>query len=1456
MDEDELKSFRDKLKITEDRFTALTEYSSEGFAVLSAEGTFLYLTNPAEKMLGFTFEEKKTISLFNLVHPDEFVALTEIVNNVLKIPNLHKNFDTVRLHNQDETWSWYQGTIVNKIDDSSINGLLLTFRDITEQKISNDKLQQLNRVLTFISQINQAISHFFEEESLLKKLCQIAINSAGFKGAWIEMKDMSSGNIKVVAQSGIDKSSIVPLPENHFNYDEVQKNVFQTGHTVVYSFDKDIWDSSSNSYKDAVIDMKSYIVLPLIDMEVVIGTFTLYATDFNLFTEEEIGLLEEATEEISHALDVINRLKNKRKAVQSLQKTKANLEAIVNSASEGFILTDVEGIIMEFNTNAQKSSYSYVNKRLISGASIFDYFPEYRRGDYKKYFEMVLSGETVIIVHSDDRSWEITIAPFFNFNIVEGFCFSYRDITEAAIAETKLLKSELFNKSVLASLADQIAVVEKDGTIVAVNKAWNDFAKLNGTEALSGCSIGSNYLNVCQYAVDSGDYEVKQILHGITSVFDKTSPSFHFEYPCDSPLERRYFILNVMPFGDDDTKVVISHQNITGRKRAEDNLLLTAEKLKTTLSKLSTILDSSLDIICTINSSREFATLNSACQDILGYSPEELIGSKFMNFVYEEDLTISKEAADQVFSGVSIQLFENRYLHKSGRIVPLLWSINYDAKLGLAYCIAKDVTEKKKLEKSVEDERDQFYSMFSQAPSAIGMLKGENHIFEMANPLYLKMIQKDDILGRSVAEVMPEVVDQGFIDILDRVYQSGESYIGTEQLIQVQVDGNSELTDYYINFIYQAYRDINREIKGVFFFINDITEQVTAREKIVKSERFFKGVIENSQDMVATLDASGAVLYTSPAVSKTYGYSLEEIAKLNIFDVIHFDDKYLSTNFIAEVLRLPTTPLSCSALRQRKKDGTYIWVEATLTNFLETNGINAIVVNFRDISERKKAESILRETLDELEAERTRLVTAQKVAKTGSWETNARTFEATWSEETYNILGVDSEDLKASYEAFLNFIHPDDREMLKTNFAQTLIGKGTNSLEHRIITPQGIEKWIDEKWTISMDENGVAIVAIGTCQDITERKQAEQKVLKSEMKLKIAQHVAHVGSWELDIENDEHSWSDEFYQILGISQDIEPSVESFLQRIHLDDKAMVIRNISEISFKHDDSAYHFRFIRESGEIGYALTEWKFEFDSNGNPHHIYGILRDLTEEKKAEDERQKMIIDIMQRNKDLEQFSYIISHNLRSPVANIIGLTEELKDNTHSDETMVILREAISSDVKRLEEVIADLNDIVQTKRDIIERREEVVLSDLVENIALSINHLIENQGVHIKTNFAAIDKIITIRTYMQSIFYNLISNSIKYRRDNSELIIDIATHINGDKLSIIFKDNGIGIDLARNSAHIFGLYKRFHHNTEGKGIGLYMVKTQVETMGGRISVSSKINVGTQFTIEFETLNK
>lgn len=254
---------------------------------------------------------------------------------------------------------------------------------------------------------------------------------------------------------------------------------------------------------------------------------------------------------------------------------------------------------------------------------------------------------------------------------------------------------------------------------------------------------------------------------------------------------------------------------------------------------------------------------------------------------------------------------------------------------------------------------------------------------------------------------------------------------------------------------------------------------------------------------------------------------------------------------------------------------------------------------------------------------------------------------------------------------------------------------------------------------------------------------------------------------------------------------------------------------------------------------------------NENVRGIVSNFRDVTEKKEAELQQAQMTRDIMQRNQDLEQFAYIVSHNLRAPVANILGIANVLKYEGLRETERKEANLGIFSATEKLDEVISDLNRILETKQEVHDKKEEVSLQQLVDDISLSIEGMMIKNDVKVITDFKQAASISTIRSFLQSIFYNLISNSIKYKRPDVSPVIRISSSMRADGVRLVFSDNGMGIDMAAHGSKVFGLYKRFHPATaEGKGMGLFMVKTQVQTLGGEISIQSEVGKGTEFTID------
>ncbi len=278
---------------------------------------------------------------------------------------------------------------------------------------------------------------------------------------------------------------------------------------------------------------------------------------------------------------------------------------------------------------------------------------------------------------------------------------------------------------------------------------------------------------------------------------------------------------------------------------------------------------------------------------------------------------------------------------------------------------------------------------------------------------------------------------------------------------------------------------------------------------------------------------------------------------------------------------------------------------------------------------------------------------------------------------------------------------------------------------------------------------------------------------------------------------------------------------------------------------------HTVLISRNGKKEYSISDSCAPIlDIKGNMMGVVLVFRDVTKYKEEEALKEKITADLVKQNEDHEHFARIISHDLRGPVSNILGLTALVNSKDVREDEKEFIMNALTTSARRLDEIIVDLNHILNIGTHLNEKREHVYFSKLVRDIQESIGNILEKEQVNFKVDFSRVDEILTIKSYMRSIFYNLISNSIKYRRPLIPLDITIESTIVDNKIILTFKDNGLGIDLIKSGHQMFQLYKRFHiDKAEGKGVGLYMVKMQIEKLDGQISVKSKVNQGTEFTI-------
>lgn len=589
------------------------------------------------------------------------------------------------------------------------------------------------------------------------------------------------------------------------------------------------------------------------------------------------------------------------------------------------------------------------------------------------------------------------------------------------------------------------------------------------------------------------------------------------------------------------------------------------------------------------------------------------------------------------------------------------------------------------------------------------------------------------------------------------------------------------------------------------------------------------------------------VLQVSKACEKLYGYSTANFLNDHSFwlQLIHPDDKHVIEN---EDKVLSRGEQINNQYRIICKDGTIKWVESKINPTLDEQG-NLIRVDgiTSDITERIRAEAELRHS-----EERYRQIV--ETAKEGIWmidENNITTFV---NKTMCDIMEYTEHEMLGRTN--LSFKTEEERKRTMQQIERRK--RGINEThETSFITKSGRLIWTQVSTNPIFDEHGNYKGALAMFTDITQRKIDEEALKKSEANLRTIFNntdLAYVlinDAYEVVSFN---GLANEFSceQVNKKLEEGTPIVNYFPA-----ERQTFIRGIIAKVMKGAPVNYEMSYTTKEGLKKWYEVRWVGVANEEKKNWGFILTSKDITEKKFARLEREKVTADLIQRNKDLQQFTYIVSHNLRAPVANIMGISNLLNLTAEDGNTVENqnLRKGLSASVKQLDNIILDLNDILKVRNPGCELKEKVSFSSLVVDIKSSINHIVDKENAVINFDFTQADHAFTLKTYIYSIFYNLITNSIKYKQPSISPLIEIKGYKRDKKVHLVFKDNGKGIDMQKNGSDIFMLYKRFDTSVEGKGIGLYMVKAAVETLGGTITLNSEVNKGTEFNIELPLLN-
>ncbi len=246
---------------------------------------------------------------------------------------------------------------------------------------------------------------------------------------------------------------------------------------------------------------------------------------------------------------------------------------------------------------------------------------------------------------------------------------------------------------------------------------------------------------------------------------------------------------------------------------------------------------------------------------------------------------------------------------------------------------------------------------------------------------------------------------------------------------------------------------------------------------------------------------------------------------------------------------------------------------------------------------------------------------------------------------------------------------------------------------------------------------------------------------------------------------------------------------------------------------------------------------------------IFAIAKDITHKKELESDRNALLSNLTEINKDLRHIGHMTSHDLRSPVNNLLSIFEFIDFSKITDKETLELMDVFKKGCEDLREKLNVYSEALREKQSLYIPFQEIDLKKVVKNVSKSISTLIKNADARVVSNFEELPKIKSNATYLESIFLNLTTNSIKYKKAGTRPIITITSKRVENKVHLTFSDNGLGFDLEKVKDKLFGFQQTFHSHEDSRGIGLYLVYNHVQSLGGTIDVESKVGNGTTFRI-------
>jgi len=657
------------------------------------------------------------------------------------------------------------------------------------------------------------------------------------------------------------------------------------------------------------------------------------------------------------------------------------------------------------------------------------------------------------------------------------------------------------------------------------------------------------------------------------------------------------------------------------------------------------------------------------------------------------------------------------------------------------------------------------------------------------------------------------------------------------------IDKNGNIK--WVKDITHIKRNINNEITHYEGIIIDITEQKESEHELKISEEYYKSIMENSSDVISVIDKNGKSIFRSASYEKVMGFTAEEMLGKNIFQFVFPDDKERLLKQLGESIATPNKTHKIN-FKAYHKDGTLRYLEGSGKNMLASPIVKGIIINYRDITERKKIERAIKESEEKYKniIENFTDVYYRADSEGKITMVSPSAMEIFRCSSIDEIIGFSIENVYSKKEDRAKFLQKLKKEGRVKNFRTILIRN------------DGTEVYVETTAKLLLDENNKYIGVEGIVRDISERKEAELALKASNEKYQTVANYTYDWEYWIDTNNNFAYVSPSSERITGYKPKEFYEDKNLMHKIiHPDDKGILEEHKKSFIKKGIRSTLEFRIITKNNKTEWIGHVCQNVFDKKGKFLGIRGNNRLITKRKLVQEQIKKNEIELKELNAAKDKFFSIIAHDLRSPFNSMFGFSELLTSNFDKYDSekqkkyLNIIHDGIRNTYKLLDDLLLwsrsqqGTMDFNPEKINLFLLTDETceVLYQIVEAKSIKlINNIPENISV-----FADIDMLSTI-------LRNLLSNSIKFTKKGGRIIVDaiIVKKGKNGSVQISIKDNGIGIPKEK-QVKLFDIRENTStagtENETGTGLGLILCKEFVEKHNGKIWFESEVNIGTTF---------